>query len=53
MEGLDSPSYSILNKKENLATPIPSSFMTPKLVLGVVNNPEGTLLVDEVTPLGS
>jgi hypothetical protein len=35
MEGLDSPSYSILNKKGNLATPIPSGFMTPKLVLNI------------------
>jgi hypothetical protein len=35
MEGLDSPSYSILNKKGNLATPISSGFITPKLVLNV------------------
>jgi hypothetical protein len=32
MEGLDSPSYLFLNKKGNLATPISSGFMTPKLV---------------------
>lgn len=33
MEGLDSSSYLILNKKKNLAFIILFSFMTPKLVL--------------------
>jgi hypothetical protein len=33
MEGLDSSSYSILNKKKNLTLTISFGFMTPKLVL--------------------
>lgn len=38
IEGLDSYSYSKLNKKDNLAPPILSSFMPPKLVLKVQVN---------------
>jgi hypothetical protein len=33
MEGLDSPSYSKLDKKGYLAPPISSGFITPKLAL--------------------
>jgi hypothetical protein len=33
LEGLESPSYLILNKKEILASPIPSGFVAPKLTL--------------------
>jgi hypothetical protein len=35
MEGLNYPSYSKLNKKENLAPPILSGFVALKLVLKV------------------
>jgi hypothetical protein len=35
LEGLNSPSYSILNKKNNLAPPIFSGFIAPKLALRV------------------
>jgi hypothetical protein len=38
LEGLNSPSYSILNKKENLAPPFLSGFIAPKLALKVLNN---------------
>jgi hypothetical protein len=33
LEGLKSPSYSILNKEEILASQIPSSFVASKLAL--------------------
>jgi hypothetical protein len=33
LEGLQSPSYSKLNKKGILAPPIPSGFVAPKLAL--------------------
>ena len=33
MEGLESPSYSILNKKGTVVPPIPSGFVAPKLAL--------------------
>jgi hypothetical protein len=33
LEGLNSPSYSILNKDGNLAPPILSGFIAPKLAL--------------------
>jgi hypothetical protein len=35
-EGLESPSYSILNKREILSPPIPSGIVDPKLVLGLL-----------------
>jgi hypothetical protein len=38
LEGLKSSSYSILNKKEILASPIPFRFWTSKLALGKLSN---------------
>jgi hypothetical protein len=37
LEGLKSPSYSKLNKEWILASPIPSRFVAPKLVLRVLD----------------
>jgi hypothetical protein len=37
LEGLECLSYSILNKKKILASPIPSGFVTPKLTLSVTS----------------
>jgi hypothetical protein len=49
MEGLDSPSYSKLNKKGNLTTPISSGFMTPKLVLVVTGRTRKTKRQEETS----